>query len=324
MRASEFWQDREESARASEELAHLKEEIRTIEDISKLIRENEEFVEYVEKDNDLAREVEKNVSDLEKSIAEEEVKLYFFGPYDQNSAIITLYSGAGGLDAQDWAGMLLRMYERYSKAHGYRTSVISKSFGEEKGIKEAVLEVNGRYAYGYLKNENGVHRLVRISPFSAQKLRHTSFVLVEVLPQLQAGFPDEIIIRPEDIEVQTFRSSGPGGQYVNKTESAVRIKHLATGIVVACQSERLQGENKAKALRLLSAKLFARRMKDKKEKLEALKGGFIAAEWGSQIRSYVLNPYKMVKDHRTGVETSDADGVLDGKLEGFIEAEVRV
>lgn len=323
MQEPDFWKDSESARRSSEELSVLKGEVKRSEEIEKKILEIEEFASLAASDEGIAKELEAKIQKLEKNIAAEETVLYFSGLYDANNAIITIYSGAGGLDAQDWAGMLLRMYKRYCEAKGYKYAVISQIIGEEKGIKEATLEVVERYAYGHLKHENGVHRLVRISPFSAQKLRHTSFALVEVLPQLPKGSPEEMEIKPEDLEFQAFRSSGPGGQYVNKTSSAVRLKHLPTGIVVECQSERLQGENRAKALRLLAAKLFARRMKAEKEKLKELKGGFISAEWGNQIRSYVLNPYKMVKDHRTWVETSDVEEVLDGDLDKFIEAEVK-
>lgn len=324
MRASDFWNDKKNAQKISEALTSIKDEIQNTKQILKDVSEIEEFISYAAEDEKIASELDERIGNLEKSIREEEVHLFLSGPYDKNGAIITIYSGAGGVDAQDWAGMLLRMYERYTVLTGYRVALLSQNFGEEKGIKEAVLEVKGKYAYGYLKNENGVHRLVRMSPFSAQKLRHTSFALVEILPQIAKGSPDEIEVRPEDIEVQTFRSSGPGGQYVNKTESAVRVKHLATGIVVECQSERLQGVNKDKAIELLKAKLFARRIKEEEEKLESIRGGFVSAEWGNQIRSYVLHPYKMVKDHRTGVETSDVESVLDGNLDDFIEAEVKL
>lgn len=323
MQQPDFWKEREKANEISEELVRLKEEVRGTTAIVKEIEELGEFTSDAARDAELSKELNRQIITLRKEIEGEETKLYFPGPYDAYNAIITIYSGAGGLDAQDWASMLLRMYEMYSAEKGYKATLISQSFGEGRGIKEATLEVEGKYAYGYLKHENGAHRLVRISPFSAQKLRHTSFALVEVLPQLPRGSANAIEIKPDDIEVQTFRSSGPGGQNVNKRESAVRIKHLPSGIVVSCQSERLQGENKARAMRLLATKLFARKMREEKEKLEKIRGGFISAEWGSQIRSYVLNPYQMVKDHRTGVETSGVEAVLDGNLDFFIEAEVK-
>ncbi|MFY9458097.1 MAG: peptide chain release factor 2 [Candidatus Spechtbacterales bacterium] len=324
MRAPEFWSDRENAEKVSGKLARLKEEIQSTDEILKEIAELEEFASYAETDQQIAKELNERINALGRTISKEELATFFSGPYDKNNAVITIYSGAGGQDAQDWAGMLLRMYERYTASRGYKTRLLSQSFGEDRGIKEATLEVEGRYVYGYLKNENGVHRLVRISPYSAQKLRHTSFALVEVLPQLPKQSEAELDIRPEDLEVQTFRSSGPGGQYVNKTESAVRIKHLPTGVVVECQSERLQGQNKEGAMKLLISKLFAKYAKDKKEKLMKIRGGFVPAEWGHQIRSYVLHPYKMVKDHRSEVETSDVEKVLDGDLEEFIKAEVKM
>lgn len=317
-----FWRDKKNAEKLSEELAHLKEEVEPTLNIQQEISELTEFAALADMDEKIAEELKDHASKLTRDINAEETKQFFSGPYDRNSATITIYSGAGGLDAQDWAGMLTRMYERYCGSRGYKVSILSKHFGEEKGVKEATLEIEGRYAYGYLKKENGVHRLVRISPFSAQHLRHTSFALVEVLPQI--GNVGMVLTRPEDLEVQTFRSSGPGGQNVNKRETAVRIKHLPTGIVVECQSERLQGENKDKALRLLEAKLFARKMREEKEKIEEIRGGFIPAEWGHQIRSYVLHPYKMVKDHRTEVESSNPEAVLDGALDEFIEAAVKI
>lgn len=323
MQAPEFWKSRAEAEKFSQELAHLKEEIQKIESMETDIAEAEEFMPYAEDDEEIVKEVSLRLAKLHKDIGREETKIFFSGPYDARSALITIYAGAGGIDAQDWADMLLRMYERYGARKGYKTSLLTKYLGEEKGIKEATLEMDGKYAYGYLKYENGVHRLVRISPFSAQSLRHTSFALVEILPKIAKDSSEVGAIRPEEIEVQTFHSSGPGGQYVNKRDSAVRVKHLPTGIVVECQSERLQGENKAKAMELLAARIFARKMREEKKKIEELKGGFIPAEWGHQIRSYVIHPYKMVKDHRTNVETSDVDSVFDGDLDQFIEAEVR-
>jgi len=240
-----------------------------------------------------------------------------------------IFSGAGGIDAQDWATMLLRMFKRYCERKAFQVKVIHQSFGEgggpegRIGTKSATLEIKGSYAYGFLKNESGVHRLVRQSPFSAKKLRHTSFVLVEVLPEVGKKEQEEIKIKPEDLKLDTFRSSGPGGQYVNKRESAVRITHLPTGTIVSSQSERLQGLNKDKAMKVLYAKLYQLKEAERKKELKEIKGKTVSASWGNQIRSYVLHPYKLVKDLRTGVETSDVEEVLDGDLDKFIEKEIR-
>jgi len=240
-----------------------------------------------------------------------------------------IFSGAGGIDAQDWATMLLRMFERYCERKVFQVKVIHQSFGEgggpegRIGTKSATLEIKGSYAYGFLKNESGVHRLVRQSPFSAKKLRHTSFVLVEVLPEVGKKEQEEIKIKPEDLRLDTFRSSGPGGQYVNKRESAVRITHLPTGTTISSQSERLQGLNKDKAMKVLYAKLYQLKEAERKKELKEIKGKIVSASWGNQIRSYVLHPYKLVKDLRTGVETSDVEEVLDGDLDKFIEKEIR-
>lgn len=239
-----------------------------------------------------------------------------------------IFSGAGGQDSQDWATMLLRMYEKYCAKKGFEFLVLHQAFGEgggpegRIGTKSATLEIRGRYAYGYLKKESGVHRLVRISPFNAQKLRHTSFAMVNVLPEIKEK-ESEIKIKPEDLKIDTFKSSGPGGQYVNKTESAVRITHVPTGIVVASQTERLQGKNKDNAMKILYAKLSQLKEEDRAKKIKEIKGEQISASWGNQIRSYVLHPYKMVKDLRTQYETSDAEGVLEGDLEDFIDAELK-
>lgn len=242
------------------------------------------------------------------------------GKYDKNNAIISIYSGAGGADAQDWAEMLLKMYLKYSQKKGLKTRVIQVKEGKEAGIKNATLIIKEPYAFGLLKNESGVHRLVRLSPFNANHLRHTSFALVEVLPEFKEI--GEIKIRPEDLRIETYKASGPGGQYVNKTESAVRITHLPTGLVSACQNERLQGENKKQAMELLRSKIYQYQLKNKEREKSALRGEPTAVEWGSQIRSYVLHPYQMVKDHRTGVKVSNPEAVLDGKLDKFIKAEV--
>lgn len=249
--------------------------------------------------------------------------------YDEGNAILSIYAGAGGQDAQDWATMLLRMYQRYCQGKGYKANVLHQSFGEgggpqgRIGTKSATLEIKGRCAFGLLKKEAGVHRLVRISPFSPKKLRHTSFALVEVLPELTKETEKEIKIKPEEIKLETFRASGPGGQYVNRRESAVRITHLPTGIKVSCQSERLQGLNREKAMKILISKLYQLREAGLQKELREIKTEKTSASWGNQIRSYVLHPYKMVKDLRTGVKISNVEKVLDGELETFIEPRIK-
>lgn len=273
--------------------------------------------------------MEEEIKELDKRIKKEEVKTFFSGKYDKNNAILQIFSGAGGVDAQDWATMVLRMYERYCQQKGFEVKVIHQAFGEgggpegRIGTKSATLGIKGTYAYGFLKKETGVHRLVRISPFSAQKLRHTSFVLVEVLPEISEKEGKELV-KPEDIITETFKSSGPGGQYVNKRESAVRIIHKPTGITISSQSERLLGANKENALKILYSTLNQLKENQKKKEIKDIKGDRISASWGNQIRSYVLHPYKMVKDLRTDVETSDPNKVLDGNIEEFVLAEVKL
>ena len=238
-------------------------------------------------------------------------------PYERNKALLYLYAGAGGVDAQDWTSMLLKMYFKYAQANGWRFIVLNQSYGEQNGTKNAACEISGENVYDKLKNESGVHRLVRISPYSAKQLRHTSFAMVEVLPEITAR---ELSINPSDLRVDTFRSSGPGGQNVNKLETAVRVTHLPTGVSVAVQSERSQAQNKDKAMQLLASRLAQRMELEKTQELSELKPQ-TANEWGSQIRSYVLNPYQMVKDHRTGIKSTQPDKVLDGELDKFIAAE---
>ncbi len=271
---------------------------------------------------------------MSSSIESEETKVFLSGEYDKNNAIIDIYSGAGGVDAQDWTTMLLRMFQRHCERKGFKIKVISQSFGEAGGpdgrigTKTATLEIKGPYTYGLLKRESGVHRLVRQSPFSAKKLRHTSFALIEVLPEIK-NVEKEIEVKEEDLKIEMFRSSGPGGQNVNKRETAVRIVHIPTGITVSSQSERLQGLNREKAMKVLYAKLYQLKQVEQKEELKEIKGGNFpagrqaGASWGNQIRSYVLHPYKLVKDLRTGVESSNVEDVLDGDLDQFIEAEIK-
>ena len=268
----------------------------------------------------------KEIEKIEKKIKEKEKETFFSGKYDKGSAMLSIYSGAGGQDAQDWAAMLLRMYLRYCENRGFKVETLDESFGEvgaegRKGIKSISLSVGGKYAYGLLKKETGVHRLVRISPFSAQKLRHTSFALVEVLPEIEEG---EMEIKPDDLRVDFYKSSGPGGQYVNKRESAVRITHIPTNIVVTCQSERLQGKNKDRAMKMLYSKLYQHNLEKQEKEMSEIKGEKISASWGNQIRSYVLHPYKMVKDLRTDIESTQPDRVLDGELDDFIDAEIKI
>ncbi len=294
------------------------------------INELRELWQLSLEDETLTKDVEKKYQDLENKIAKEELKAFLSGKYDKGGAILQIFSGAGGQDAQDWATMLLRMYERYCVKKGFETKIIHQAFGEgggpegRIGTKSATLEIKGNYAYGFLKKETGVHRLVRISPFSAQQLRHTSFTLVEVLPKIGKKEESEITVKPEDLKIETYRASGPGGQYVNKTESAVRIIHLPTGITVASQVERLQGKNRERAMDILYSKLCQLKELEQKKELKEIKGDKVSASWGNQIRSYVIHPYKLVKDLRTDTETSDTEGVLNGDLDKFVESEIKI
>jgi len=316
----DFWQDYQKAAKVNQEIAYLEEKILKIEELKDELKKLMMLG---------INEANNEIGELEKEIKSEELETFLSGKYDKGNAILEIFSGAGGQDAQDWATMLLRMYERYCARKGYRTQVLQQSFGEAGGpegrigTKSATLEIKGNLAYGFLKKETGVHRLVRMSPFSAKKLRHTSFVLVEVLPDISEK-ELEIKINPSDLKIETFKSSGPGGQYVNKTESAVRIIHLPTGINVSCQSERSQAQNKEKAMKILYAKLYQLEQEKTKKELKEIKGERVSASWGNQIRSYVVHPYKMVKDLRTNIETSQVEAVLDGDLDQFIEAEIKI
>jgi len=267
--------------------------------------------------DDIAREVEAVKAELGRL----EFRLLLSGPHDKDDAILAIHAGAGGTEAQDWAEMLLRMYLRWAESRGYKTNILDSMPGEEAGLKRVIVGVEGDYAYGYLKAEKGVHRLVRLSPFDAAHRRHTSFALVEVWPDI--GEEIQVDINPDDLRIDTFRSSGPGGQHMQKTSSAVRITHLPTGIVVTCQNQRSQAQNRETAMKILRARLFALEQERQEAEQARLKGKHVEAGWGNQIRSYVLHPYKMVKDLRTGFETSNAEAVLDGELDDFIETYLR-
>jgi len=273
-------------------------------------------------DESLRGELEAEISALETDLEKRSFAAMLSGPYDSDDALLAIHAGAGGTDSQDWAAMLERMYLRWADARGYRTEILDRTEGEEAGLKSATIAIDGKYAYGYLRSEKGVHRLVRLSPFDAAHRRHTSFALVEVLPQIAMDDP-ELEINPSDIKMDVFRSSGAGGQNVQKNATAVRLTHLPTGIVVTCQNERSQLQNRENAMRVLRARLHEIKQAEKDQEIAVLRGEYTKAEWGSQIRSYVLHPYQMVKDHRTEHETGNTQGVLDGGLDEFMEAYLR-
>jgi peptide chain release factor 2 len=272
-------------------------------------------------DESLTSAIQAELDAIQAELDQREFQALFSGRFDQEDAILAIHAGAGGTDSQDWTQMLMRMYLRWAERHDFKAEVLDTSEGEEAGIKSVTIAVDGRYAYGYLKSERGVHRLVRLSPYDSANRRHTSFSLVEVYPQVETA--DEIHIDPNDLRIDTYRSAGAGGQNVQKNETAIRITHLPTGIVVTCQNERSQTQNKENAMRVLRARLLDLRQQQQDEELSKIKGEHVQAEWGSQIRSYVLHPYQMVKDHRTEHESGNTNGVLDGDLDGFIEAYLR-
>jgi peptide chain release factor 2 len=274
-----------------------------------------------ENDQSLRDEIQRDIEKIVSHLNDLETRLILSDDYDDRDAILTIHAGAGGTESQDWAEMLLRMYLRWAERRKYKTEILDTSAGDEAGIKNATVEIRGDHAYGYLKSEHGVHRLVRLSPFDADHARHTSFVLTEVLPEAEEEI--DIKINPDDLRIDTFRSSGPGGQHMQKTSSAVRITHLPSGLVINCQSQRSQHKNKESALKVLYARLLQLERAKREAEKAKLKGERIEAGWGNQIRSYVLHPYRMVKDHRTDYETSDTTAVLDGELDDFISAYLR-
>ena len=322
MSEKDFWNDTQKAAQISKELELLKSEVENFENIEKKNKELMELTVLFESGTDEElKEIKKQAEKLQKDFDELEFKSLLGGKYDKNDVILAIRSGAGGVDAQDWAEMLLRMYFRWAEKNRFKAKIVEESRGAEAGIKSATVEISGAYAYGYLQSEAGVHRLVRLSPFNADNLRQTSFALVEVLPVIDEI--SEVVIQPQDLTIDTYRSSGAGGQHVNTTDSAVRITHIPTGIVATCQSERSQMQNKEQAMRVLKARLHKLFLEKQQEEKQKMRGEYKSAEWGNQIRSYVLHPYKMVKDHRTKYETSDAEKVLDGDLHDFMENYLR-
>ena len=305
------------------QLSALKEETQTWRKLEQKVKDLTDLVELSlqEEDVSLEQEVRSEVDRISAEVERLDLQLLLGGEYDRRNAIVAFHAGAGGTESQDWAEMLLRMYVRWAERRGFRTEMLDTSPGEEAGIKSAMLEIKGEYAYGYLRSEHGVHRLVRLSPYDSDHARHTSFAMVEVLPEAEQAM--EVKISPDDLKVETFRSSGPGGQNMQKTSSAVRMTHLPSGLVASCQSERSQYQNKEIALRVLQARLLEQERVKMADERAKLKGEHQAAAWGNQIRSYVLHPYRMVKDHRTGLETGDTTAVLDGDLDEFMEVYLR-
>ena len=314
----DLWQDGDAAMKVQQERAQIERVTHTFFAVQKAVDDAAELLLLAEEDEEIAREVDASLRAADGQIRQFELERLLSGPYDASSAIVQVNSGAGGTESQDWTQMLLRMLLRWAERRGYGVQMLDSLPGEEAGLKSASFQVDGPYAYGYLRCEVGVHRLVRISPYDAQKRRHTSFASVAVAPEIDDSI--EVDLREEDVRVDTYRASGAGGQHVNKTDSAVRLTHGPTGIVVACQAERSQHKNRAKAWKMLRAKMFERELALREAERAKLTGEKKKIEWGSQIRSYVLQPYRMVKDHRTGHEMGQADAVLDGDLDGFIEA----
>lgn len=303
------------------QLAEKKKTVQRWRALEKKLADIAELMTISSEDTELLDELEKELESIASQVDDFELQTAFSSEYDARDAILTIHAGAGGTESQDWAEMLMRMYLRWAERRGFEAEILDTSPGDEAGIKRVVIALKGDYAAGFLKSEHGVHRLVRLSPFDSDHARHTSFALVEVIPEAQSDI--EVNIKPDDIKVETFRSSGPGGQHMQKTSSAVRITHLPTGIIVSCQSERSQHMNKEFAFKILRARLLELEIEKREAEKAKIKGKRIDAGWGNQIRSYVLHPYRMVKDHRTGYETSNTEAVLDGGLDDFINAYLR-
>jgi peptide chain release factor 2 len=315
-----FWDDAQAAQKTMRYLAEVRQKVDTWRGLEARLRELGELAGLpgAEEDEALIADLRSEVESLAGRLDQLEFELYFSGPYDARSAILAIHAGAGGVESMDWAEMLLRMYLRWAERHGYQADILDLTPGDEAGLKSVTVEVTGANAYGYLRSERGVHRLVRLSPFDAGHARHTSFALVEVMPEAEEGA--DMAIDPDDLRIDVFRASGHGGQNVQKNATAVRITHLPTGLVVTCQNERSQYRNRMSAMKVLEARLLERELERQAEEQTRLKGEHVAAGWGNQIRSYVLHPYKMVKDHRSGFETSDAASVLEGEIDGLLAA----
>ena len=315
--SEEFWEDPAHAQQVSKDAANLREHIGQWKRLEQRLRDILELAAL--NDESFRADLDSETTDIETELEKRSFTAMLSGPYDADDALLAIHAGAGGTDSQDWAAMLMRMYLRWAEKKGYKTEILETSEGEEAGIKSTTISISGDYAYGYLRSEKGVHRLVRLSPFDAAHRRHTSFSLVEVLPQVAFDNP-EVQIDPADLKIDVFRSSGAGGQNVQKNATAIRITHLPTGIVVTCQNERSQSQNREFAMRILRARLFEIKKAEKAEEVAILRGEYTKAEWGSQIRSYVIHPYQMVKDHRFEYETGNTQAVLDGDLDGFMQA----
>lgn len=318
--APDFWDDPQSAQKISKTAAVLRDEAGSWRAFEQRIHDARELVEMG--DESMRAELEAEIALIEAELEKRAFTAMLSGKYDEGDAILAIHAGAGGTDSQDWAEMLQRMYLRWAEAQGFKTEILDTTLGEEAGIKSVTIAVSGRYAFGYLRSEKGVHRLVRLSPFDAAHRRHTSFALVEVLPQVAMDSP-EVQINPSDVKIDVFKSSGAGGQNVQKNSTAIRLTHIPSGIVVTCQNERSQMQNKEAAMSVLRARLFQIQQAKQDAEIAVLKGDYTKAEWGSQIRSYVLHPYQLVKDHRTEYEVGNAQSVLDGALIGFMEAYLR-
>jgi len=317
MAAPNFWDEPAAAQRTIKAANALREEVESWGEFARRIQDAKELAQL--DDESLRDELEKEVESIERELEKRSFTAMLSGPYDKDDALLAIHAGAGGTDSQDWADMLQRMYLRWAEMRGFETEIIDLTQGEEAGIKSVTIAVDGKYAYGYLRSEKGVHRLVRLSPYDAAHRRHTSFALVEVLPQIAMDDP-EVEIDPSDLKIDVFKSSGAGGQNVQKNATAIRITHIPSGIVVSCQNERSQLQNKENAMRVLRARLLEMKQAEKDEEVALLRGEYTKAEWGSQIRSYVLHPYQMVKDHRTDYERGNTQAVLNGELDDFMEA----